>query len=96
MDKPRPSCYSAVQMDSNLPDSDPTRIDLVALDVDVRMHQVMLGALTEADMSEPLVAAFLRLAYVAGYQDALLEPVRGELFRAHGYRVPSHAQRGST
>lgn len=35
-----------------------------------------------------VVGGLLRLAYLTGYQDALTEPVRGELFRSLGLPVP--------
>lgn len=38
------------------------------------------------------VAALLRVAYVSGYHDALIEPDRGSLFVALGMRVPARAE----
>jgi hypothetical protein len=47
-----------------------------------------LGELDEGEMNEAMLAAFLRLAYVTGYHDALVEPARGQLFRDHRVAVP--------
>lgn len=64
------------------------QLELLQLDIDLRLHGVMLWALTEVAASSALVAGFLRMAYLAGYQDALSEPLSGQLFRDHGYRAP--------
>jgi hypothetical protein len=71
-----------------------TKADLLALDIDVRLHSVILWALEDTP-DEALLSAFLRLAYAAGYQDALADPVRGQLLRDHGFAVPTR-RRGQT
>jgi hypothetical protein len=54
----------------------PSRIDLLELDIDLRL----------ADLWR--VAAFMRAAYGKGYCDALTEEAPGSLCADHGYRVP--------
>lgn len=71
-------------------------------DVDVRLANVwtaileldgngLVGPLLNDDASRVAFASFLRVAYGAGYQDALLEVMDGrgaELHRTHGYHAP--------
>jgi hypothetical protein len=70
----------------------PSRIDLLELDLDVRLHALWAEL---SDFPETpdhgQVAAFMRAAYGAGYRDALVEPVLGQLARDHGYEVPRRA-----
>ena len=75
-------------MDSEAQPSEVTGGDRLLLDIDVRLHDVLLWALGEAQLDDALLAAFLRCAYGAGYYDALSEPVRGQLCRDHGFAVP--------
>ena len=58
------------------------------LEVDLRLSLVMVEALDVRWMTRPLFAAYLRLAYATGYQDALQEKERGQLFRDLGLPVP--------
>lgn len=66
----------------------PTRIELLELDIDLRL----LGLWSEAGLVEEwnleTVAAFIRAAYGKGYCDALVEGNTGELCQDHGYRLP--------
>jgi hypothetical protein len=67
---------------------EPTSEELLALDIDIRMHAVVTEALVEVDLDHR-AAGLMRLAYGAGYCDALRESVRGQLCLDHGYPVPS-------
>lgn len=71
----------------------PSREELLELDLDMRLHSIVLQILGMDELDDWVVAAFLRLAYGAGYEDALSEPCRGQLLRDHGYRVPSKRRR---
>jgi hypothetical protein len=72
--------------------TNPSRLDLLELDLDVRLHDLWESL---SDFPETLdheqVGAFLRAAYGAGYRDALVEPVLGSLCRDHGYSIPERA-----
>lgn len=61
---------------------------LLELEVDLRVSDMLLEAWGEFEWDESLVGRYLRLAYAAGYLDALREPCRGELCRGHGLPVP--------
>lgn len=68
----------------------PTQIDLLELDIDLRL-QVLWEALwqSELDPSELLViATHMRAAYGHGYCDALREEQRGQLCIDNGFRIP--------
>jgi hypothetical protein len=66
---------------------------LLELDIDARCHLVILWALQEDIDDDAMLATFLRCAYGAGYHDALTEPIRGQLFRDHGFKVPTRRRR---
>jgi hypothetical protein len=66
----------------------PTRIDLLELDIDLRLADLWREADTIEDWSLEVVAAFMRAAYGKGYCDALTEELPGSLCADHGYRVP--------
>jgi hypothetical protein len=66
---------------------------LLELEVDVRIYDLLLEAWGELDWDERLIGRYLRLAYAAGYLDALREPRRGELCRSHGFPVPKRRPR---
>jgi hypothetical protein len=68
--------------------TNPTRYDLLRLDIDTRIHDLWADALAVEEWDMPNVAAFMRAAYARGLVDALTEPDPTELFRVHGYRVP--------
>jgi hypothetical protein len=67
----------------------PTRIDLLELDIDLRLADLWREAAGITDWSLDVVAAFIRAAYGKGYCDALTEEAPGTLCADHGYRVPS-------
>jgi hypothetical protein len=66
----------------------PSRIDLLELDIDLRLTDLWreAGEITEWNLD--VVAAFMRAAYGKGYCDALTEDLPGTLCAEHGYRVP--------
>ena len=66
----------------------PTRIDLLELDIDLRLADLWREAACITDWSLDVVAAFMRAAYGKGYCDALTEDSPGMLCADHGYRVP--------
>ena len=69
----------------------PTRIDLLELDIDLRLSDLWREAAGIEDWSLEVVAAFMRAAYGKGYCDALTEELPGALCADHGYRVPERA-----
>jgi hypothetical protein len=66
----------------------PTRIDLLELDIDLRMSDLWREAADVSEWSLEVVAAFIRAAYGKGYCDALTEDSPGSLCVEHGYRLP--------
>ena len=66
----------------------PSRIDLLELDIDVRLADLWREANEISEWSLEVVGAFLRAAYGKGYCDALTEDSPGSLCLEHGYRVP--------
>jgi hypothetical protein len=71
----------------------PTRVDLLELDIDLRLSDLWREAMTIDEWSLEVVSAFMRAAYGKGYCDALTEEAPGSLCADHGYRVPA---RGAT
>lgn len=69
----------------------PTRVDLLELDIDLRLNDLWREALGIEEWSIEVVSAFMRAAYGKGYCDALTEDVPGSLCADHGYRVPSRS-----
>ena len=67
---------------------EPTRIDLLELDIDLRLADLWREAVDVSDWSLEVVAAFIRAAYGKGYCDALTEESPGSLCVEHGYRMP--------
>lgn len=67
----------------------PTRIDLLELDIDLRLSDLWREAAGISEWSLEVVAAFMRAAYGKGYCDSLTEESPGSLCLEHGYRVPS-------
>jgi hypothetical protein len=61
----------------------------VALEIDTRLHELMAEALALETWTSEAFAAFCRLAYGTGYQTALQETGRGELYRALGLPIPT-------
>ena len=68
--------------------SRPSRVDLLELDIDLRLADLWREAAGISDWSLEVVAAFMRAAYGKGYCDALTEENPGSLCADHGYRVP--------
>ena len=66
----------------------PTRIDLLELDIDLRLADLWREAGEISEWSIDVVAAFMRAAYGKGYCDSLTEDSPGSLCVDHGYRVP--------
>ena len=66
----------------------PSRIELLELDIDLRLSDLWSEACGVGDWNLEVVAAFLRAAYGKGYCDALTEDAPGSLCRDHGYRIP--------
>ena len=70
----------------------PTRIDLLELDIDLRLADLWREADEIGDWNMDIVAAFMRAAYGKGYCDSLTEESPGRLCLDHGYRVPSRRE----
>ena len=66
----------------------PSRIDLLELDIDLRLTDLWREAADISEWNLDVVAAFMRAAYGKGYCDALTEDSPGSLCHDHGYRVP--------
>jgi hypothetical protein len=74
----------------------PTRIDLLELDIDLRLADLWREAGEIDEWSIEVVAAFMRAAYGKGYCDSLTEEAPGSLCVDHGYRVPGRQQASET
>jgi hypothetical protein len=70
----------------------PTRIDLLELDIDLRLADLWREAGDVQDWNLDVVAAFMRAAYGKGYCDSLTEAAPGSLCEEHGYRIPGRRQ----
>ena len=66
----------------------PTRIDLLELDIDLRLTDLWREAAEITEWNLEVVSAFMRAAYGKGYCDALTEDAPGSLCLEHGYEVP--------
>jgi len=73
----------------------PNRIDLLELDIDLRLSDLWREAAGIEEWSLEVVSAFMRAAYGKGYCDALTEEEPGSLCAEHGYRVPARRQAAS-
>jgi hypothetical protein len=69
----------------------PTRIDLLELDIDLRLADLWREAAGITEWSLDVVAAFMRAAYGKGYCDALTEDRRVALRRARLPRACAEA-----
>jgi len=78
-----------------MPDS-PTRIDLLELDIDLRLSELWREAMVIEEWSLEVVSALMRAAYGKGYCDALTEELPGSLCADHGYRVPARSPAART
>jgi hypothetical protein len=72
-------------------ESTPSRIDLLELDIDLRLADLWREAAGIDEWTLEVVAAFMRASYGKGYCDALTEDLRGSLCADHGYRIPERA-----
>jgi hypothetical protein len=66
----------------------PSRIDLLELDIDLRLADLWREASEVSEWNLEVMAAFMRAAYGKGYCDALTEESPGSLCVDHGYRMP--------
>jgi hypothetical protein len=66
----------------------PTRIDLLELDIDLRLADLWREAADVSEWNLEVVAAFMRAAYGKGYCDAFTEESPGALCHDHGYEIP--------
>jgi hypothetical protein len=66
----------------------PTRIDLLELDIDLRLADLWREASEITEWNMEVTAAFMRAAYGKGYCDSLTEESPGALCLDHGYRIP--------
>ena len=66
----------------------PSRIELLELDIDLRLTDLWVEASDLDNWNLEVVAALMRAAYGKGYCDALTEDEPGSLCRDHGYVVP--------
>jgi len=73
----------------------PTRIDLLELDIDLRLTDLWREAADVTEWNLEVVAAFMRAAYGKGYCDALTEDVPGSLCEDHGYQIPARRTPGA-
>ena len=71
----------------------PSRIDLLELDIDLRLADLWREATDIGEWNLEVVAAFMRAAYGKGYCDALTEDAPGSLCLEHGYDVPRRRER---
>ena len=74
----------------------PSRIDLLELDIDLRLADLWREAAEISEWNLDVVAAFMRAAYGKGYCDALTEDSPGSLCLDHGYRVPAPRRQAVT
>ena len=72
---------------------EPTRIDLLELDIDLRLTDLWRESADVSEWNLEVVAAFIRAAYGKGYCDALTEESPGALCVEHGYRMPERRGR---
>jgi hypothetical protein len=66
----------------------PSRIELLELDIDLRLTDLWREAAEISEWNLEVAAAFMRAAYGKGYCDALTEDAPGSLCLEHGYRIP--------
>jgi hypothetical protein len=75
---------------------EPTRIDLLELDIDLRLTDLWRESADVSEWNLEVVAAFIRAAYGKGYCDALTEESPGALCVEHGYRMPERREESPT
>jgi hypothetical protein len=69
----------------------PSAIDLLELDIDIRLADLWREASGIREWNMDIVAAFMRAAYGKGYLDSLTEPNPASLCADHGYKIPARA-----
>lgn len=69
------------------------RIDLLELDIDLRLTDLWREAADVSEWNLEVVSAFMRAAYGKGYCDALTEDDPGSLCIEHGYEIPARRAR---
>jgi hypothetical protein len=67
----------------------PSKIELLELDIDLRLADLWREAGDVEEWTLEVVAAFLRAAYGKGYCDSLTEESPGALCEEHGYQIPN-------
>ena len=72
------------------------RIDLLELDIDLRLTELWREAADVSEWSLEVVSAFMRAAYGKGYCDALTEDEPGSLCVEHGYEIPERRRPASS
>jgi hypothetical protein len=77
-----------------MPDT-PSRIELLELDIDLRLTDLWRETADVTEWSLDVVAAFIRAAYGKGYCDALTEESPGALCEEHGYRLPERREQST-
>jgi hypothetical protein len=70
----------------------PSRIELLELDIDLRLSDLWVEIGEVGEWSVEVIAAFMRAAYGKGYCDALTEDAPGSLCSDHGYKIPARDQ----
>ena len=71
----------------------PTRIELLELDIDLRLTDLWREAGDVTEWNLDVIAAFIRAAYGKGYCDAFTEESPGSLCHEHGYEIPARRDR---
>ena len=74
----------------------PSRIDLLELDIDLRLTDLWREAADVGEWNLEIVAAFMRAAYGKGYSDAQTEDTPGSHCEEHGYRIPARRRPAPT
>src|SRR5688500_10283335 len=70
--------------------------DKLSAEYDPRLADVWLAVFTSEVDFAPIkeqLGWFLRMAYLRGYEDALEEPIKGQLYRRLGVKAPSAPDR---
>lgn len=68
-----------------------TKLENLETDIDLRLMDLVALAVEVEEWDWESVLSYMRAAFTNGYCQALSEPVRGELCRTHGYRIPERA-----
>ncbi len=69
--------------------SAPSKIELLELDIDLRLADLWREAQDVTEWNVEVMSAFMRAAYGKGYCDAFTEESPGSLCHDHGYRIPA-------